>query len=85
MKKIKLDAKRLHLKKEKIANLTDHGMSMIAGGETETEGECRTAPTTSMPCTYITKWNTCANCPPPEPQTRNLCTIVTVITCTIVC
>jgi hypothetical protein len=57
MKNIKLDAKRLHLKKMKIADLTEQEANSIQGG---------TAPSTTMQCTLVSK-NSWCNCIPPDP------------------
>jgi hypothetical protein len=56
MKKIKLDANRLHLKKIKIADLTEKESTAIQGG---------TAPSTTMPCPYLSKNSFCKCFPSP--------------------
>ena len=81
MKKIKLDVKRLHLKKEKIANLTTDTMSQIIGGDGTwmCTPQCPTWPATCY---------TCAGCPPtqpPPPPESDLCPTESFPACTALC
>ena len=74
MKKIKLDARKLQLKKEKISSLTNEQMGQVFGGQpktTATMATCCVQPSANCPtptptCTYSCPDNCSAiTCPAP--------------------